>query len=112
MKRFELAVDGDSFVGKAKDVYVEVVEYGDKDYASSDKLEFEDKAMNLIKKMNGISIGEVVDIIRNNGLEFDKILIDSSGITFDSFVQSFSKNILLVSFNFQFDIQSIMVYPD
>lgn len=101
------------FVGKSKDVYVDIIEYSDKKYASSDKLEFENKAMNLIKKkMSGTSIGEIVDIIRNNGLDFDKILIDSSGITFDSFVQTFSKNILLVSFNFQFDVQSVMIYPD
>ena len=112
MKRFELAVDGTSFVGKSKSVYVDVIEYGDKKYASSDKLEFENKAMNLIKKMSGTSIGEIVDIIRNNGLDFDKILIDSSGITFDSLVQTFSKNLLLVSFDFQFDVQSVMVYPD
>ena len=41
MKRFELAVDGTSFVGKSKSVYVDVIEYGDKKYSLVDeKLEY------------------------------------------------------------------------
>ena len=112
MSRFELSIDGTCKVGKPKDVFVSAVEYGDKDYVSSDETEFTNKANSLLKKMNGKSIGEVVDIIRASGLDFDKLLIDRSGISFDSFAQSFSNNVLLVSFSFDFDYQDIIAYHD
>ena len=112
MQRFELAIDGTCKVGKPKDVFVDAVEYGDKDFVAEDETEFTNKANMLLKKMNGKSIGEVVDIIRASGLDFDKVLIDRGGISFDSFAQSFSKNVLLVSFSFDFDYQDIVAYHD
>lgn len=112
MKRFELAIDGECHVGKKSTVFVDAVEYGDKEFASADEIEFTNKAVMLLDKMSGKTIGEVVDVIRNNGLDFDKVLIDKGGITFDSFAQSFSKNVLLVSFNFNFDYESIIAYHD
>lgn len=112
MQRFELAIDGTCKVGKPKDVFVNAVEYGDEDFIAEDETEFTNKANVLLKKMNGKSIGEVVDIIRASGLDFDKILIDRGGVSFDSFAQSFSKNVLLVSFSFDFDYQDIVAYPN
>ena len=112
MQRFELAIDGTCKVGKPKDVFVDAVEYGDKDFVAEDETEFTNKANVLLKKMNGKSIGEVVDIIRASGLDFDKILIDRGGVSFDSFAQSFSNNVLLVSFNFDFDYEDIIAYHD
>lgn len=112
MQRFELAIDGTCKVGKPKDVFVDAVEYGDKDFVAEDETEFTNKANVLLKKMNGKSIGEVVDIIRASGLNFDKILIDKGGVSFDSFAQSFSNNVLLISFNFDFDYEDIIAYHD
>lgn len=112
MQRFELAIDGNCKVGKPKDVFVNAVEYGDNDYLDEDYEEFTNKANVLLKKMNGKSIGEVVDIIRASGLDFDKVLIDRGGLSFDSFAQSFSNNVLLVSFNFDFDYEGIIAYHD
>ena len=112
MQRFELSIDGTCKVGKPKDVFVNAVEYGDKDFVTEDETEFTNKANVLLKKMNGKSIGEVVDIIRASGLDFDKVLIDRSGISFDSFVQTFAHNVLLVSFSFDFDYQDIIAYHD
>ena len=112
MKRFELALDGECSVGKFSSVFVNAVEYGDKDYISSDETQYTQKATEIGKRLSGLSIGQIVDIIRYNGLDFDKILIDRSGISFDSFVETFSHNILLVSFNFNFDNTDILAYHD
>ena len=112
MNRFELALDGNCPVGKGIDVFVDTIKYGDKDYASTDEVEFLDKARKLLPKMNGESIGKVVDIIRASGLDFDKVLIDRGGISFDSYAQTFSKNVMLVSFNFGFDNEFIVAYHD
>lgn len=113
MKRFELAIDGDyCYVGKKTTVYVDCIEWSDKDSVKSEEIEFTNKAVILLDKMSNKSIGEVVDIIRNNGLDFDKVLIDRSGLSFDSYVQSFSGNVFLVSFSFDFDNGDIVAYHD
>ena len=112
MQRFELAIDGNCKVGKSTTVFVDAIEYGDNNYVKSDELEYTSKATMLLKKMSGKSIGEVVDMIRANGLDFDKVLIDRGGISFDSFVQTFAHNVLLVSFSFDFDYQDIIAYHD
>ena len=111
MNRFELAVDGNCDVGKFKSTFVNAIEYGDKDYLEEDYAEFEEKARNIATKMNGKTIGEIVDIIRDYGLDFDKVLIDKGGLSFDSFTQSFSNNVFLISFNFDFPKWDIICYP-
>ena len=111
MNRFELAVDGYCDVGKFKSTFVNAIEYGDNDYLEEDYTEFEEKARNMATKMNGKTISEIVDIIRDYGLDFDKVLIDKGGLSFDSFTQSFSNNVFLISFNFDFPKLDIICYP-
>ena len=112
MNGFELVVDGNCEVGKFKNTFVvNAIEYGDKDYLEEDYAEFEEKARNIATKMKGKTIGEIVDIIRDYGLDFDKVLVNKGGLSFDSFVQSFSKNVFLIRFNFDFSNWDICWYP-